>query len=233
MKLRSSTGAALLALAAVLVVPLRGQPGKEELRYTINWPSGLSLGEGLMKADRHGTGWSLLLRLDASLPGVPIEDEYQSSASDAYCSQTFEKKGSHGSRKSSEKLTFADGKITRQTLEGGGKTELPVPGCARDALAFLYFLRSELAKGRIPPAQKIYFGAPYDIRIQYGGRQRITVNEKPAEAERFSATVKGPASTNSFELFFAKDAARTPLLIRAPFSMGTFRMELDGELPPE
>jgi hypothetical protein len=217
----------------LLAATLHAQPGKEELRYTVNWPSGLSLGEGIIKADPLAAGWSLLLRLDASLPGVPIEDEYKSSATGSWCSKLFEKNSRHGSRKAAEKSVFENGTVTRETLEGGGKTKLTAGPCARDALAFLYFFRGELAKGRIPPPQTIYFGAPYEIRLQYGGRQRITVNERPAEAERFSATVKGPASTNSFELFFARDAARTPLMIRAPFAMGAFRMELDGELPIE
>ncbi|MEZ5354831.1 MAG: DUF3108 domain-containing protein [Bryobacteraceae bacterium] len=231
MTFRATRGAALAAFT--LAASLFGQPGKEDLRYTINWPSGLSLGEGSMKADRHGNGWSYVLRLDASLPGVPIEDEYRSSSTSEFCSQSFEKRSKHGSRNAAEKLTFEEGTLRRETMEGGGKTEVKTGPCARDALAFLYFLRSELAKGRIPPAQTVYFGAAYEVRLQYGGRQRIAVNEKPVEAELFKATVKGPASTNSFELFFAKDAARTPLLVRAPFSMGTFRMELDGELPLE
>ncbi|MEZ5399656.1 MAG: DUF3108 domain-containing protein [Bryobacteraceae bacterium] len=225
------TALARLLAGLLALTCLEAQPGKEELRYVVNWPSGLSLGEGVMKADRHGAGWDLSLRLDASLPGVPIEDEYRSSTESGYCSKTFEKKSKHGPRVASERLTFEDGKLTRKTLEGGGKTEIAVPACAHDALSFLYLLRSELAKGRIPPAQKIYFGATYEVRLQYAGRERVLINERPAESERFTATVKGPASTNSFELFFARDSARTPLMIRAPFAMGTFRMELDGELP--
>jgi len=39
-------------------------------------------------------------------------------------------------------------------------------------------------------------------------------------------TVKGPASETAFEMFFARDAARTPLLVRVPLSMGTFLLEL-------
>jgi hypothetical protein len=36
----------------------------------------------------------------------------------------------------------------------------------------------------------------------------------------------GPTSTIKFEMYFARDAARTPLLIRVPLQMGSFAMEL-------
>jgi hypothetical protein len=38
--------------------------------------------------------------------------------------------------------------------------------------------------------------------------------------------VKGPKSSFAFEMFFARDAARTPLLVRVPLSAGSFSMEL-------
>jgi hypothetical protein len=49
---------------------------------------------------------------------------------------------------------------------------------------------------------------------------------KNAEADRVVATLKGPASAISFEMFFARDPARTPLLIRVPLSLGMFSLEL-------
>jgi hypothetical protein len=39
-------------------------------------------------------------------------------------------------------------------------------------------------------------------------------------------TVQGPASEITFEMFFARDAARTPLVIRVPLSPGMFSLEL-------
>jgi hypothetical protein len=38
--------------------------------------------------------------------------------------------------------------------------------------------------------------------------------------------VKGPASEFSFEIFYARDAARTPLLIKIPVSIGTVSLEM-------
>jgi hypothetical protein len=38
--------------------------------------------------------------------------------------------------------------------------------------------------------------------------------------------VKGAKADSTFEVFYARDAARTPLLIRVPISLGTITMEL-------
>ena len=40
------------------------------------------------------------------------------------------------------------------------------------------------------------------------------------------ATIKGPASSYTVDIFFAKDAARTPVLTRIPLALGTFTVEL-------
>ncbi len=39
-------------------------------------------------------------------------------------------------------------------------------------------------------------------------------------------TVKGPKSDFNFEVFFARDAARTPLPVKVPLRVGTFSLEL-------
>jgi hypothetical protein len=62
--------------------------------------------------------------------------------------------------------------------------------------------------------------------LEYTGAQTVRVNEKAVQADGTVVYAKGPASTFSFELFFARDPVRTPLLVRIPLSMGTFLMEL-------
>ena len=103
---------------------------------------------------------------------------------------------------------------------------IAVAECARDALAFLYYTRRELGQGRMPPPETVLFGAPYQVRLEYSGTQVILVNEKRMQADRVVVYVKGPASDASFEIFFARDAARSPLAIRVPFALGMFTMEL-------
>lgn len=206
----------------------------ETLRYSVNWPSGLPLGEGEFRAAKVATGedpsaaqWRFSMTLEAGLPGFEISDQYRSLASADLCSLEFEKHVRHGRRKAAERTVFdaARGVATRQTL-GGGKSELSIPACARDGLAFLYFLRRELSRGRLPGPQKIFFGAPYEIRLEYGGRHTVRLHEERLPADRLIASVTGKASQVTFELFFSTDGARTLLLARAPFPLGNFTMEL-------
>jgi hypothetical protein len=205
----------------------------EQLRYSINWPSGLSLGEAQLGSARQKTEADaaprlhLTFDLDAGVPGFPVSDRYRSEASNEYCSVEFQRTATHGPKKTDEKETFDQqaGTATRQTKDGG-KSELKTPSCGRDALAFLYFVRRELSQGRMPPTQTVFFGAPYEVKLAFAGTQSIKLADKQVEADRVNASVKGAASEISFEVFFLKDAARTPALVRVPLAMGTFSMEL-------
>jgi hypothetical protein len=202
---------------------------KESLAYSVNWPSGLSLGEAQFNSRRADDRWQFAFSLDAAVPGFIVSDSYQSTAAGDFCSTEFVKTFSHGKKKGGERETFdaSKGVAIRQTLtEGGGRSEIPTKGCTRDALTFLYYLRHELSQGRLPPPETIFFGAPYQVRLEYGGVQTVRVNDHSYEAERLRATVKGPASEISFEIFFTNDPARVPVLVRVPFSLGTFSLEL-------
>lgn len=226
--------ALLLPIAACLALaqPPKAPPEPfvdESLRYTVNWPSGLGLGEAQFLAKRAGDRWRFALSLDAAIPGFMVSDSYQSTAEKDFCSVEFVKTSSHGQKKTSERLVFdaQKGIATRQTLiNDGGKSEVAAPGCARDALTFFYFLRRELSQGRIPPPQAVFFGAPYQLKLDYGGAQSIRVNDRRVEAERVRVSLKGQASETNFELFLARDAVRTPLMIRVPFAAGVFSLEL-------
>ena len=205
--------------------PLTGFPFQDEtLRFRANWPTGVSLGEGRMQARRiEGGRWDFELTLDASIPGITITDSYHSATTAELCSVEFKRDSVHGPRKSRETVTFAQDKQTaHRATTGGGSSDFSVPACARDALAFFYFTRWEMGQGRVPPAGKIVFGGPYDIKLLYTGEQLV----KDAVTDRLAATVRGPSSVVDFELMFARDPARTPLLIRAPFALGTFSLEL-------
>jgi hypothetical protein len=225
---------ALSLLLASAVAFAGGFPGSDEtLSYTVNWPTGLSLGEGRMTATHSAATkdapdrWQFQLALDAAVPGFTVADRYHSSASGNLCSSSIEKETSHGLRKSREKTVVDTAKrVAERSTPGGGTSEISISDCARDALTFVYYLRRELSQGRIPPAESVLFGASYQVRLEYTGPQMVTVNGKKAEGDRVIAHLKGPASDQTIELFFARDPARTPLVIRAPFSLGTFSMEL-------
>jgi hypothetical protein len=203
-------------------------PAAESLRYTINWPSGLSLGEGAFKATRSKEGvWEIDLSIDASVPGFQVLDHYHSTANADLCAVSLEKTYVHGKRKATEKTTFdlEKSEATRVTRDGG-KSTAPVSACEHDALSFLQFVRRELALGRLTPQHRIVFGSPYEIRLDYKGPQAIKVADVPYQADRIEATLKGPSTNLTFELFFARDAGRTPLMARVPLALGAFTMEL-------
>lgn len=221
----------LLALPGAAAVPaaLDG----ETLQYAVNWPSGLSLGDGELQAKRvkgatpEVERWEFRFRLDAAVPGFQVKDRYRSLATSDFCGTEFSRETAHGARRSNETTTInpATGAATR-TTKGGGSSTLQAPACVKDSLTFLYFLRSELIKGRMPPPQTVLSGAAYQIRVEYRGAQRISLAEAPVEADRVVVSVKGPASQNTLEVYFARDAVRTPLLVSLPLPTGLVRMEL-------
>jgi hypothetical protein len=207
----------------------------ESLRYVINWPSGLSLGEATLASGRTSPGpdkgpqqWSFELSLDASVPGFTMHDDYHSKATSDLCTLELDKDYTHGKRKGQERLTFDQQKntVTRETLSGGGKSELSVPACAREALTFLQFARGELAQGRLAPQQAVVFGGLYQVRLEYTGTQSIRVDGKALEADRIVATLKSPSTDMTFEVFFSKDPARTPVFAKLPLPLGAFTVEL-------
>jgi hypothetical protein len=212
-----------------------GIPFEEEtLRYTVNWPSGLSLGEVQLRSekakstDAAAEQWKFNMTLDAAVPGFEVKDHYSSAATPDLCSSEFEKDIRHGKKSTRERTTFdPDARTaTRETLDGGGKSELSIPACAKDALTFLYHVRRELNRGRIPPPQTIFFGAPYEVRFDYGGRKPLRLSQETIEADRMVVSVKGKASDVKFEIFFAVEDARRPVIVRVPLPLGTFSMEL-------
>jgi hypothetical protein len=200
----------------------------ESLRYSINWASGLSLGEATLRADKGKERWDFEVTLDASIPGFALRDDYRSSATPDLCSLELDKTFAHGPRKGDETITFdqQNHKATRETLNGGGKTDLSISACTKDALTFMQFARNELAQGRLAPQQPVDFGALYNVRIVFTGAQKIKLGDQQVDADRILATVKGPTTELTVEIFFARDAVRTPLLARIPLSLGSFTVEL-------
>ncbi len=200
----------------------------ESLRYSINWASGLSLGEATLRADKGKEGWDFEVTMDASIPGFALRDDYHSWSTLDLCSVELDKTFTHGAKKADEKITFDQENHTasRQTQNGGGKTDLSISSCAKDALTFMQFARNELAQGRLVPQQSVDFGSLYNVRVEFTGTQKIKVGDQAVDADRILTTVKGPTTDLTVEIFFARDAARTPLLARIPLSLGAFTVEL-------
>lgn len=200
-------------------------PPKELLRYNIAWASGLSLGDAQLSADRG----ELAFQAEAAIPKFPLAEWAHSVVAPGLCSVEFEKKAVRGPKKIDEKITFDQDKLqaTRQTMvEGGGKSTVSISPCAHDAVAYLYFLRRELAQGRLPKVEQVLYGAPYQVTVQYTGKETIKVGDQRTDSDRVNLTIKGPKSNVTVQAFFARDAVRTPVLVRVPLAVGTITMEL-------
>ena len=223
---------AVIACVAATAGAQTGFPFQEEsLHYTINYTSGLSLGEADLSAHKTPTGWDFSASVDAAVAGWGIKDKYTSSMTSGYCSKELKRDTIHASRSFREKTTFDQDAQTahRQTEfpSNGGASDLSTGPCARDALTFFYFTRKELGQGRVPPPQVVYLGSAYTVQQSYTGAQSITLGDKKPEiTDHMVFSVKGPKSDFSIEVYFARDAARTPLLIKIPQAAGTLSMEL-------
>lgn len=215
-------------LAAAPVNGLSGFPFTDEsLHYSISWPTGVALGDARMLAN-YQNGWHFEMSVSGGIPGFAIKDTYTSGSNADFCSDFFNRDFEHGRRKGVEKEIIDRSHLTatRTTLKDGGKSEFSVPDCTRDALTLLYYTRREMGQGRVPPAQQMLFGGLYQTTMTYAGAQTIQSGGKPVITDEVVCDVKGPSSSVRFEMYFARDAARTPLLVKVPFALGKFSMEL-------
>lgn len=202
----------------------------EALKYSLNMPGGPKLGEGRLKATKAANNqWNFELALDAPVPMFEVHDVYASTASGDFCAVEFTKKFQHGTKKTSEKevVDRAHATATRTTLvNDGGKSEFSVPDCVKDALTLLMYTRKEMGQGRVPASQRILFGSMYDAQLTYTGAVNVQDAGKTVVADRVVCTLKGPRSNVQVEIFFARDAARTPLQMKLPLAVGSFSLEL-------
>jgi len=225
-------GAAAAQTAPQPAPPPTGFPWQNEtLHYTMNWQSGLAVGDVYFTAHkRDGGGWDFEVRGNAGVPGFAIDDRYRSSTSPELCSIELDRGTNHAGKKGREKTTFDQkaGTAQRVTLlpENGGQSDFFIGTCAKDAVAYSYYAREELGQGRVPPSVQTYLGSAYSVSMVYAGAQDITVGKKTATTDHLNVSVKGPQSDFHFEVYYARDAARTPLQIRVPLSMATFTLDL-------
>lgn len=229
-----------LAMAGAAVAQTAAQPApaptgfpwqNESLHYTMNWQSGLAVGDVYFSARKtDGGGWDFEVRGNAGVPGFAVTDRYLSSTSSDLCSISLDRGTDHGGKKGREKTTFDQkaGNGQRVTVfpEDGGKSDFFIGTCARDAVAYSYYAREELGQGRVPASAQIYLGSAYNVNMVYAGAQDITVGNKKVTTDHLNVTVKGPKSDFHFEVYYGRDAARTPLQIRVPLSMATFTLDL-------
>lgn len=223
--------AALSAVAkpAATQSTLTGFPFTDEtLNYSLVWPSGISLGEAHLHAKRAGQNWNLGFNYEAAVPGFPVKDTYSSEIGPDYCSLSFDRSTVHGSRTAADRTTVdrERGTAMRFTPKDGSKIDLQAPPCLKDALAYLFYSRFEMGQGRVPAAQDILFGNLHSIRLTYTGAPMIPMNGKQVQTDLVNCAIQIGTSRYTFDVYFARDAARTPLLITVPLPVGKLSMEL-------
>jgi hypothetical protein len=219
---------AFLAIAVASLCAAAEATSKTEiLRFHVNYPSGLSLGEGHLTSTRTADGWDLAIHVEAAIPAFAVIESAKSHATADLCSLQFEKLAVRGKRKVEEVTTFdtAAMKATRKTKGGGGSSESTTGACAKDAVAFVRFVRNELIAGRVPAPQTVYYGAGYQTRLHYAGRHRLQREGESLEVDKLNATVKGPGSEFTVELMFERDPARTPVRAVIPVKPGNLTVE--------
>lgn len=219
----------MFAQARAANPPLTGFPFTDEtLNYNISWAGGIRLGEAHLHSKHSADGWSFEFSVDAGVPGYPVKDSYTAHANEDFCSADFSKKFVHGARKGGEVETIdrSHETVSRVTNNGGGKSDFPVSDCIRDGLTLLYYARRELGQGRVAPAQQMLFGGLYQSRLDYAGAQTIQMGEQSVVTDKVVGSVKGPSSNLQFDIYFARDPARTPLRFTVPLAIGSFSMEL-------
>jgi len=218
-----------LAQAATASTPIPD----EALDYTINWPSGLALGEAHWKAHNSGTSkapvWDFSFELEAHIPAFTLADSYQATASADYCMEKLTKQQEHGVRKSGETETVDEKTLTatRTPSTGDGVSTLTVPECVHDALSFLFFTRRELLSGRIPAPQTILFGGRYEVKLTPLGQEKIRSGDRNYDTDKYGCHVQGSGPAVDFDIYFARDAGRTPVRARIPLPLGAFSVDLE------
>lgn len=217
-------GVLLCVVSAAAAGPTGFPFTDEDLSYTITSPGKASLGEAHLHARHSGASWNFEFVVDAGIPGYQVTSNYRAEAGSDFCTASFDRRTTQGARKTEENETVDHGRVARVTKDGG-QSEIQVPDCVKDALTYLFYAREEMGQGRVPAGQKILFGGLYEISSDYTGAPIIPMNGSQVQTDELVCTVKGPASSIKFEIYFARDAARTPLLIKLPLAMGTFSME--------
>ncbi|MBI4465228.1 MAG: DUF3108 domain-containing protein, partial [Acidobacteria bacterium] len=123
----------------------------EKLLYRLLWPSGISLGEAVFQASSAGDQLHFRLDIEVQLPHLNLRDSFRSIATErGFCSIQFHQEIKEGTRSWEETIEFdRQNREARRTRDGQTFTAA-VPECARDPLTFFYFLRSQLAAGKVP-----------------------------------------------------------------------------------
>jgi uncharacterized protein DUF3108 len=203
----------------------------ETLDYNLIWPSGISLGEGSLKASHSGKRIFLEAAVDADLPQYHAVYNFSSETDEQLCSIRFHQRLREGKSTTDDSFEFDQEHHKVRRTVGGHSTESEIPGCARDPLALLYYFRQQLAVGKLPvgtPESKgtFYLGGNFSAQYDAVTPEKVKLGSKEWDGDRFLIRVAGPNGNQSLEVWIRPDASRTPVAVRVVFPLATFSAEL-------
>ena len=169
----------------------------------------------------------VFVQRDAAVPAFAVTESAKSKGTKDLCSTELIKDGTRGQRsiEREDQVRHGETHSHSQTGGGGGKSEIgsaPVQGTHR---TFISMSGRSLLPDVSPPQQAVYYGSAYQTRLQYTGTQKMRSGDEFVDADRLTATIKSSSKEMTVDLFFARDAARTPLLVQIPVAVGKFSVE--------
>lgn len=202
--------------------------GGETLRFKLSWPSGVSLGEAVLTSSVSKGQLNLDMTIEADLPIQNISGKFTSvSTADGLCSIQYHRKMMEGSKTSEETIEFDQEAHQAKRTVNGQTATLPVSECAKDPLAFLYYFRGELAKHKTAQTASIVLAPDKHLDVSGGATETVTVGGRQHKAQKFSASIRYPNTTKSFEVWFSTDGHWEPLIVRLPSSLAVFSAEIE------
>jgi hypothetical protein len=202
--------------------------GGETLRFKLMWPSGVGLGEAVLTVSAGQSQVHLDMTVDADLPIQNISGKFSSVATpEGLCSIQYHRKMTEGSKVSEESIEFDQKAHQAKRTVNGQTATLSVSECARDPLAFLYYFRSELAQHRTARTTSIVLAPDKHLEISGGATESISAGGRQRKAQKFSAAIRYPNTSKSFDVWFSTDGHWEPVLVRLPTPLAVFSAEIE------
>ena len=198
----------------------------EKLEYNLKWPSGISLGEAMLKATHNGNQKYLEATVDADLPQYHTLYTFSSVTNEQFCSQQFRMVLHEGKRISNDSFEFDQKNHQVHRVRNGRSTTAAVADtsdCARDPLALVYYFREQLALGKPQTSGTLYLGEEYTVH--YDAATPGSGGSEAPTGDHFNIRADAPNAPNT-EVWIRNDLQRVPVLLRIAFSLGTLSADL-------
>ncbi|MCZ6751165.1 MAG: DUF3108 domain-containing protein [Acidobacteria bacterium] len=201
---------------------------EESLTYRLLWPSGVMLGEAVLRGSFSGDNLHFQLTVEAGLPQYNISYSSSSVATkDGLCSLQFQGNTRRGSKALDESIEFDPTAHLARRTRGNQTTSASIPECARDPLTFLYYFRNQLALGKTLDSGTFHLGANFSLQIEAAGPETVDAGGRQWPAEKYRVTYRGPNSERTVELWISTDATPKPVRVRVAFPLAVFSAELE------